>query len=327
MNSAWHILLRILTICIVFVPTLVARGDLYITNYNTGRILRFNSQTGVPLASPTNFDFGGGSADGMSFDILGRLHVATTDSNGVSRIRRFSFDLSGITTISEVSGVNFLDQTQNSTHLFQATFNEIYRANIDGTNFTPLITPGYGTDGIRIGPSGNLYVVNATSGLIDRYDPTTGTLLANFLGSTQVVGIGSQMEFGPDNRVYVSRTIDSEGRVYRYSRIDPNDVNSLLDPNSEELFGSLGGGLATGIRFGPDGRLYANNYGDNSVWRSGVDLSQTGMSVFISSGLGGLDGPGSIIFAAIPEPASFIILLGVIALGGISRRNRNCLKN
>lgn len=324
--SCWN---RIFLLAIVWLVGCLSnpwlQADLFVSGYNSGRIYRYDAVTGAPLVAPGTFDFGGGNADGMSFDALGRLHVATTDTGGVGRIRRFSNDFSTVTTISTVSGASFLDQTSNGSHIFQATFSQIYRANLDGSGIAPFISPTHGTDGIRIGPSGFLYVVNADSGLIDRYNPTTGSLVTPFLGSTGVVGIGSQMEFGPDGRVYVSRTIGGEARIYRYSRFNPSDVNSLLDPSTEELFGSLGSGLATGIRFGPDGRLYANNYGSNSVWRSNADLSITGMSVFIASGVGGLDGPGSLIFSPIPEPTGFGLATALVGLFGLRRRRRVAL--
>jgi sugar lactone lactonase YvrE len=321
--------LRLLATCaLAFVGAAAPASSpvIFVSSFDNGRVHQYDLATGSVLAVPASFNFGGGSADGMHVDALGRLHVATTDG-GVSRIRRFNADFSGPTTISAVSGVTFLDQTTNGSFIYQATFSGIYRANADGSGLAPFITPSYGTDGVRIGPDGLLYVVNTGSGTIDRFDAVTGAPAGAFLGSSSFSGQASQLDFGPDGRVYVSRTIGGVGHILRYSRFNPLDPTSPLDPSSEQVFGTIGGGLATGIRFGPDGRLYANNYGAGNVWRSGTDLSITGtMSVFIPAGLGGLGGPGSVQFypVAVPEPAAVLL----VAAGGwfAARRARFLLQ-
>lgn len=293
---------------------------LFVTNYNNGQILQFDAATGAPLASPPQFNFGGGNADGMHFDAMGRLHVATTDTGGTARIRRFNADFSGPTTLASTTGPTFLDQASNGSFIYQASFDRIYRSSVDGSGFAEFYNPGHATDGVRIGPDGHLYVVNAGNGHITRYNLSTNTP-EPFLSGSVIAGLASQMEFGPDGRVYISRTVAGEARIYRYSLNVPGNLASGLNAASEQLFGSMLGGTATGIRFGPDQLLYANNFGSSSVWRSSpVDAPVPSMSLFIASGVGGLDGPGSLIIA-VPEPTS-LALTGLVGVGLLRCRRR-----
>lgn len=171
---------------------------------------------------------------------------------------------------------------------------------------------------MRVGPDGRLYVVDSSDGQIFAYDFST-SIWSPFLSAPLTAGIASQREFYGDN-VFVSRTIGTEARVYRYSLWTPGDYSLGLNPASETLIGSMGAGTATGIRIGPDDRLYANNFNSGEVWRSTVGITSWETSPYVT----GLSEPASIYFALIPEPLSGGILGLMLVVWAFWRRRSVC---
>ncbi|HMO36391.1 MAG TPA: PEP-CTERM sorting domain-containing protein [Gemmatales bacterium] len=278
-------LLLSLFVLVMWLPGLFAQ-ILFVSSYNGGQILRY--------------------------DISGTTPVFNYSTSSAARQGRTNLDFSGgFTQLSSTNGIFYLDLTRNSTHLFSGLFGQgIYRSNLDGSSPSLLINTSFDTDGVRIGPDGFLYVVNSSNGQVLRYNPASPGSPTTFITSS-VTGIASQMEFGPDGRVYVSRTIAGQPAIYRYTPVDPLDLS--LGTTGEQLFSNFGssGSTATGIRFGPDGRLYANDFNNSSVWRSDASLSLNSMQSYISSGANGLNAPGSLYIVAVPEPAT-LILFGII---------------
>jgi len=116
-----------------------------------------------------------------------------------------------------------------------------------------------GPAGITFGPDGNLYVVSECSGTILRFDGTSGASLGTF---AVIPGTGHRvpidLHFGPDANLYVSTQLP-KSEILRFS----GSTGALLDS-----FAS-GGGLffPAGFLFGPDGQLYVNDHGTDSVLR------------------------------------------------------------
>ncbi len=293
---------------------------LFVSEYSTGNLRAFDPATGTPATLPPGYTPVGGSsvgADGMVTDSSGRLYV-NRDGGVVHRRSADGLTFSAFTTIS--GSPTLLDLTRNATHLFAASYGTptLYRISLTDGSWSALSGPsGFGTsDGVRIGPDGRLYAVDSSDGEIYAYDLVTATW-STFLTSPPTAGIASQMEFSGDH-VFVSRTIGGEGRIYRYSLSVPGNYTTGLDPLSETLIGSIGTTIATGIRIGPDSRLYANAFNNGEVWRSDVGITTMGASPWVS----GLNSPASLYFAAIPEPST----VGLLAIGGLialRRRRRN----
>jgi len=244
----------------------------------------------------------------MVTDAFGRLYV-NRDGGTIYRRSADGLTFSPFTTIS--GSPTLLDLTRNSTHLFAASYGTptIYRVSLADGTWSPLApTSGFDTsDGVRIGPDNRLYAVDSSDGQIYAYDPATDAW-STFLASPPTAGIASQMEFSGDY-VFVSRTISGEGRIYRYSLAVPGNYAAGLNPSSETLIGSIGSTTATGIRIGPDGRLYANAFNNGEVWRSDVGITTMDASPWLT----GLSSPASLYFAAIPEPGTFgLVLLGAV---------------
>jgi len=61
--------------------------------------------------------------------------------------------------------------------------------------------------GLRFGPDGNLYVVDTTQNVVDRFNGTTGTFIDVF-GDTALLSQPIDLAFGPDGNLYVT---DSSG--------------------------------------------------------------------------------------------------------------------
>lgn len=282
---------------------------MFVTEFNTpGNIRAFDYTTGAPVALPPGYTPPGGlsdNSDGMAADSLGRLYV----NRGNGTIYRRSLDGLTFSVFSTIAGSpTLLDATINSTHLFAARmgWSLIYRVSLADGAYTAISGPsGFNTaDGVRIGPDGRLYAVDSSDGQIFAYDLATSTW-STFLSSA-VSGDASQMEFYGDH-VFVSRTVGGQGRIYRYTLNFPGNYAAGLNPASETLIGNIGTTLATGIRIGPDNRLYANAFNNGQVWRSTVGITAMESSPFIT----GLNYPGSIYFAPIPEPGT----VGVLAVG------------
>jgi hypothetical protein len=240
----------------------------------------------------------------MALDAQGRLHV--NRANGTVWHR--SADGQTFALFATMPGASsdfyLLDLAANATHLYGARFGSktIYRTALSNGVVSTLSGPAAANrfDGVRIGPDGRLYGVDSDNGRIYAYDLNAASWSA-FL-TNAVAGDASQLEFGADGRVFVSRTVGGQARIYSYTLHTPGNYAAGLDPASETLVGAYGSsGAATGIRIGPDGRLYANAFNAGEIWRSNAGITAMESAAFVS----GLNEPGSIFFPdAGPAPGA-----------------------
>lgn len=280
---------------------------LFVTEYSTGnlRAYDFSGPTGVPVTVPPSYtpiNASTAGADGMVVAPDGRLYV----NRDGGAINQRSADGSSFTVFATAPGSpTLLDLTANGTHLFSASYGTttIYQTSLTTATVTTITGPVAAVrfDGVRIGPDGRLYAVDSSNGLIYAYDLSSSTW-TTFLNAA-VAGDGSQMEFSGDY-VYVSRTVSGQARIYRYTLNIPGNYAAGLNAATETLIGAFGSGTATGIRIGPDGRLYANNFNTGEIWRSNVGITAMESSAYIT----GLSNPGSIYFTVIPEPGTLVFM-------------------
>jgi sugar lactone lactonase YvrE len=186
------------------------------------------------------------------------------------------------------------DATNSEVHVYGSSNNSL-----GALTSIQLIQP---TD-VAFDAGGNLYV---TSGNADILRSAFGTgPLTEFVaqlagGLTNPVSLA----FGPDGKLYVldetSTTV-----VRRYNSTGTFDANVI------SFTGSLGLFSPNQIAFGPDGKLYISgqdgNVGDGEVLR--FESNGTLDGPFIT----GLQNPSFMVFTAVPEPASLVLL----ALGGL----------
>ncbi len=319
-------LLRNLLIFIACILPIVTNAQtlLFVSEYATGNLKAFDYSTGNSVTLPSGYTPVAGSsagADGMVLGADGRLFV----NRGDGTISRRSTDGNSFATFATISGAStLLDLTRNDTHLFAAQYgvNTLHRVALGNATASTISGPSGAArfDGVRIGPDGRLYAVDSSDGDIFAFDLATSTWTTFFTSSLS--GDASQIEFASDGRIFLSRTIGGQARIYSYTLNTPGDYSSNINPSSETLIGSFGNGTATGIRIGPDGRLYANNFNLGQVWRSNVGITAMEASAFVT----GLNEPGSLYFAPIPEPSAAILigLAGALLLSNHFARRGNC---
>ncbi|MFW5966593.1 MAG: hypothetical protein ACOCV2_03695, partial [Persicimonas sp.] len=174
----------------------------------------------------------------------------------------------------------------------------------DGSEF-------HATNGIRVGPDGNLYVASVLSRSIGVVNPTNGKVIDR-IGPERGVESPDDLAFGPDGSMYWTSFLTGEvgrltpsgdketvaqlqpgvnaiafspdGRLF-VTRIFMGDELYELDPDGVEpprLVASGLGGL-NAMDFGPDGELYGPLWFNGSVAR--VDV-ETGAVTPVLSGLG-----------------------------------------
>jgi len=282
-----------------------ATTRLYVSEYATGNLRAFDPATGVSNALPPHYTPVGGNAsgaDGMVTDAQGRLYV----NRGDGTVYRRSLDGISFTVFADLNVDYLLDLTRNDTHLFAAQFGEnvIHRITLaDATTSTIPGPPGTDRfDGVRIGPDGRLYAVESADGGIYAYDLTNATW-STFLAPDNA-GDASQLAFGSDGRVFLSRTIGGQARINAYELNTPGLYASGLNAGSAILIGSFGNTTATGIRIGPDNRLYANAFGAGQVWRSNAGITAMEGSPYLT----GLNEPGSLYFETTEAPPRTVLI-------------------
>jgi hypothetical protein len=137
------------------------------------------------------------------------------------------------------------------------------------------------TNNSIFGPDGNLYVDNAGSNSVLRYDGVTGAFKDVFVSS----GSGGLSRpfgpaFGPDGDLYVASW--NTNQVLRYDGTSGAFLNVVASGLSNPL----------GLTFGSDGNLYIANQGSNEVLR----YNSSGLSAFVTAGSGGLSQPRRAVF-------------------------------
>ncbi len=135
-------------------------------------------------------------------------------------------------------------------------------------------------------------MLDSIDGRIFAWDTSTHSW-STFLAEAGQLESASQIEFGDDGRVFVSQTLNNQPRIVAFQLYHSGDWAGGLDPDSAELIGNYSNQSgATGIRIGPDGRLYANAFNAGEVWRSNPGISAMESEAFLVN----LDLPASILF-------------------------------
>jgi hypothetical protein len=180
-----------------------------------------------------------------------------------------------------------------------------------------FVTPSSGglnhPQGLVFGPDGNLYVNDAYSFSIMRYNGVTGAPLPSAGNSGAFFvppGSGGLVEgqgivFGPDNNIYVADV--SDGRVLRYDGRTGAPLPSAGNTGATFIPGDSTGSPKAALIFGPGGDLFVTSAvgGTNLVTvlrfdgTTGAPKPSPGNSgaTFIPAGTGGLSGlPTYLIF-------------------------------
>ncbi|MBX9627946.1 MAG: putative Ig domain-containing protein, partial [Gemmataceae bacterium] len=211
-------------------------GDLYVIDWSTARILRYDGTTGQfrsVLVSDSRLQYAGRIIIGADGNLL------VTNANHVLPVMRFN----------RVTGENMGD-------------------------FIPLGRGGLVAAGaLTLGPDGRLYVANARGAdQILRFDATTGAFIDIFATfppdrSDAMSHYGPYMiRFGPDGRLYASDQGDggrpySGGRVIRFDGETGGYLGEFLPA------GVAGLNAPADLAWAADGRLYVSDYYGHEVRR------------------------------------------------------------
>lgn len=293
---------RLSVLSVALSGTLTA--SLFISNPGTNSVLEY-SDSGTSLGTFVSSGSGGlSNPGGLEFGSNGDLFVVSRSNNSVLRF-------AGATGASIGTFIN---------------------SNLSGP-----------TD-LAFGPDGNVYVANAgpLPGQIQRFDGTTAAYLGNFItGAVPDLNTPLYIDFGSGelaagtgtDRVYrfngatgaalgsfIRDTPEGvaygpDGSLYIAQRISGNIVRRAPGGTLTEFVAMGSGGLAspTDIAFGPDGNLYVLSNGGDRVLRFNGG-SGAFIDLFVTAGSGGLTGGTYMTFqpAAVPEPASGVLVLGAI---------------
>jgi WD40 repeat protein len=268
-------------------------GNLYVSNFFGGGILRYNGQTG-------NF------IDTFVPDGNNGLHLPTA----------LLFGPDGNLYVSSYTNynINLPPGVQPGTGPDQVlSFNPQTGAFIKAFDVP-------GPLGMAFGPDGNLYVNsigNNNNGVL-QINTTTGATKTFVTPGEGGLLNPAGLAFGPDGNLYVSSFLTNS--VLRYSGISGQFEDTFVAAGS--------GGLdhPAGLAFRPDGTLLVNSAFNNSTLSYDGTTGQF-LGDFASPGEGGLFGPNlgllPSVNIAVPEPSSNLELVafGALGLGLLIKQN------
>ncbi len=207
-------------------------GNLYVANYATNAVSKFNGATGAGMGTFVAPGSGGlAGATGLTFGPDGHLYVASRDSD---RVMRYNGSTGAALPSAGNTGATFA-----------------LGGGLDGP------------DDLTFGPDGRLYVSSQFTNEILAFDGAAGVpapFVASGGGVIQPLGVC----FGPDGNLYV--VSHGTGTVLRYQGPGGASPGAFLDSH---VPAGLNG--PTGLTFGPDGALYVTSRSSNSVMRSAIN--------------------------------------------------------
>ena len=237
--------------------TLGSDGDLYVTGFSSG-VHRYNGKTGTfkeLFVAP-----GSGGLLGPTDLVFGPGGSGAGAPDTNLYVTKYQID-GGVLRYKRTHG-DFIDEF------------------VSGGSLTP--------NSIVFGKDKQLYLTDAASDTVKRYNGETGALVDTFVSAfSGGLETPRGLVFGPDRHLYVAS--ESNDRILRYNK----DTGAFMD-----AFVSAGsGGLdkPTDLAFGPDGNLYVIGKGSRSILRYD---GETGAFIdeIIPAESGGMGLPSCLLF-------------------------------
>jgi sugar lactone lactonase YvrE len=222
--------------------------NLYVSNFSSNQVMRYDGATGAPLPSTGN---------------SGAIYVSS-QSGGLVTPHGLAFGKDGRLYGSSVGTTSGVLRYDGVTGVYDI-------------NFTGLNPPVYARGVAFGGPAGDLYVTSNHDVL--RFDRITGTFAPSWNLATDPGAITHyDLTFGPGGDLYV--TAFETNKVLRF--------NGTTGAPLPDFVPAASGGLRSpmGLAFGPDGNLYVSSTGNNQILRyngttgafMGVYASGSGLS-------------------------------------------------
>ncbi|MFD0765579.1 LamG-like jellyroll fold domain-containing protein [Mucilaginibacter lutimaris] len=232
-----------------------ASGNLYITNYTTNVIRKYNS-TGTYLGT---FGTGGtfNAPVGIVFDSGGNAYILnTTTTLGSGRLDKYNaagvFQSSILTGLAHALGLN-IDASDNiyvTDRNTSTSANAVYKVNTAGTILLTLPTANLNyPDGVVTDNSGNIYVLNRVGNNVTKYNAAgvyQGVFASGFNGPLA-------MSVDPAGNLYVGDSGNSSIKIYSLSGTLIRTITGVTDPE--------------GTISDKQGNLYASSYSGNAVYK------------------------------------------------------------
>ncbi|HZZ72809.1 MAG TPA: NHL repeat-containing protein [Pirellulales bacterium] len=299
----------------------VARADLLVSDYTSGKILRYDQTTGAflgVLADISQQSGGFAQAVGLQLGPDGRLWVSDQLNDKVLRYDLPSGAYHDTVISSDTAGPSDL-QFSSDGNLYVANFNggnPISQFSPTGAYLGSFTSGGIanGSPSGIFGPDGNLYVSDYQGGggaQVIRYQGPSGATPGALLdGGNGFTDPAHPMQ-GPTGMLFL-----------------PNG-NLLVDSNSNSLIfefdptGAYITNFSTGtatfpgsMLLGTDGSLWVAEEGAGGIYRYDLSAGNFGAPLGIFAFGGGLVVPSQMLLAAVPEPSTFV--LGGLGLLGLA---------
>jgi len=286
-----------------------AAPTVWISNFSSNSIRRFDADTGVGLGAVTGGSIGGPL--GMTLGPDGLIYAASEATNTIGRYKQDGTFLD--TFISTGTAAPTAIAFNKNKELFVANFNEssVSRYAPGGSYLGKFVLPGVGGMngpdlGMAFGPDGHLYVPSFFGNAIQKYDGTTGAYLGDFVPGGGPLTQPRQILWR-GGKVYVSS--DNGNKVLTFDQTTGAYLGDFLTAGASGLSG------ASGMAFFGD-RLYLTS------WRTNKVLQFHGTTgaferEFISTTLRGPVG-----LLVVPEPAGLALISAATVRCMIRKRRK-----
>ena len=203
--------------------------NLFVSNFSSNQVMRYNGSTGAPLPSAGN---------------TGAVYLSS-QSGGLVTPHGLTFGTDGRLYVSSIGTTSDVLRYDGVTGAFNI-------------NFTANNPPVHARGATFGGLAGDLYVTSGRDVL--RFNRITGGLVTSWNLATDPGAITHyDLKFGPGGDLYV--TAFETSKVLRFNGTTGAPMADFVPAGS--------GGLnrPTGLAFGPDGNLYVSSTGTNQILR------------------------------------------------------------
>jgi sugar lactone lactonase YvrE len=209
------------------------------TTYDAGPFTYINTYTVTPLTNGQHGLLDGPVATAQFEDmestvVDGANNLYVADYSGSNNIRKINLNTGVVSTIATLTaggGAEFLSADANNVYHADEGTRRITKISSTGT-VTTLFTSPFTPQGIKVAPSGNIYISGSTS--IAKFSPT-GTLLWRLTshgGSGHLDGDTSVVKFALGGNIEVDAT---ETKIYVVQAQSTNSSVKVLDLTAKTM--------------------------------------------------------------------------------------------